>query len=139
MKKVFLISILTLIVSVMSSCATIMRDSNQSIPIKSNIDKVDIRIINQRGETVFEGQTPTVLSLNSSEKNGYFNPEKYTVIASKNGFKTQQVVIDWHISGWYIVGNLFFGGLIGYLLIDPLTGDMYYLDSEVNLNMSSLS
>ncbi len=123
----------------MSSCATIMRDSNQSIPIKSNIDKVDIRIINQRGETVFEGQTPTVLSLNSSEKNGYFNPEKYTVIASKNGFKTQQVVIDWHISGWYIVGNLFFGGLIGYLLIDPLTGDMYYLDSEVNLNMSSLS
>lgn len=136
MKKVFVTLILTLIAGLTASCATIMRDNAQPIPIKANVDKVDIRIINQQGETVFEGQTPTVLTLNAAEKIGYFNPEKYTVIASKNGFKTQQTIIDWHISGWYLVGNLFFGGMIGYLLIDPISGDMYYLDKEVNLNMS---
>ena len=136
MKKVFATLILTLIAGLTASCATIMHDNAQPIPIKANVDKVDIRIINQQGETVFEWQTPTVLTLNAAEKNGYFNPEKYTVIASKNGFKTQQTIIDWHISGWYLVGNFFFGGMIGYLLIDPISGDMYYLDKEVNLNMS---
>lgn len=66
----------------------------------------------------------------------YFNPEKYTVVASKDGFKTQTTIIDWHVSGWYWAGNFVIGGLIGYLIIDPITGDMYYLDEEVNLNMS---
>lgn len=136
MKKVFLTLIIILFAGFTVSCATIMRDNSQPVPIKANVDKVDIRIINKKGETVFEGQTPTVLTLNAAEKYGYFNPEKYTVIASKNGFKTQHTIIDWHISGWYIVGNLIFGGLVGYLLIDPISGDMYYLDKEVNLNMS---
>lgn len=67
---------------------------------------------------------------------GYFNPEKYTIVASKDGFQTQTSVIDWHVSGWYWAGNFVIGGLIGYLIIDPITGDMYYLDEEVNLNMS---
>ena len=67
---------------------------------------------------------------------GYFNPEKYTVIASKDGFKTQTTIIDWHVSGWYWAENFLIGGLIGYLIVDPLTGDMYYLDDNVNLNMS---
>ncbi|MBR4931510.1 MAG: hypothetical protein IKZ02_00620 [Alphaproteobacteria bacterium] len=136
MKKVFLTLIFALIVGLTSSCATIVRESTQNVPIKSNIDKVDIRIINKSGKIVFEGQTPTVLTLNAAEKSGYFNPAKYTVIASKNGFKTQQTIIDWHVSGWYLIGNLVFGGIIGYLLVDPISGDMYYLDKEVNLNMS---
>ena len=29
--------------------------------------------------------------------------------------------------GWYLVGNFFMGGLIGYLIIDPLTGAMWNL------------
>ena len=123
---------------VLSSCATVMRDNNQTIPIKSSAGKVDIKITNKAGELIFEGQTPTVLSLKTAAKGGYFNPEKYTITASKDGFQTQTSVVDWHVSGWYWAGNFFIGGLIGYLIIDPLTGDMYYLDEEVNLNMSSV-
>lgn len=112
-----------------------MRENSQSIPIKANVDKVDIKLVDKNGQTVFEGQTPTTVNLKTS-LSGYFNPQKYTVIASKDGYKTQTSVIDWHVSGWYYVGNLALGGIIGYLVIDPITGDMYYLDEEVNLNMT---
>ena len=120
----------------LSSCATIMRDNNQSIPINASTEKVNIKIMNKAGMTVFEGQTPTVVNLKTSA-GGYFDPEKYTVVASKDGFGTQTQIIDWEVSGWYILGNLAFGGLIGYLIVDPLTGDMYYLDEKpVHFNMT---
>jgi len=137
MKKIFLIITVGVFVTLLSACATVMRDSNQFVPIKSNVEKVDIKIIDKAGYTVFEGQTPTILSLDAASKSGYFNPEKYTVIASKDGFQTQTTIIDWHVSGWYW-GNVIIGGLIGFLIIDPLTGDMFYLDKEVNLNMSPI-
>ena len=97
---------------------------------------IDIKVINKNGEVVFKGQTPTIINLKTSTS-GYFNPEKYTVIASKDGYKTEQKIVDWHVSGWYYAGNLLIGGLIGYLIVDPLTGDMYYLDENVYINMST--
>jgi len=37
------------------------------------------------------------------------------------------------LNGWYI-GNLLFGGLIGLLIVDPLTGAMWTLDpKDINL------
>ena len=33
------------------------------------------------------------------------------------------------INGWY-VGNIVFGGFIGWLIVDPLTGAMWTLDTE---------
>ena len=52
--------------------------------------------------------------------------------------------IPYDVSGWYAGGNLFFGGLIGYLIVDPMTGAMWTLkDLHVNLEsglpVSSLS
>ncbi len=134
MKKIFL----TIFGLFLSSCATVMRDNHQAIPINANIDKVNIKITNKSGITIFEGQTPTTITLKTSES-GYFNPEKYIITASKDGYQTQTTVLDWHVSGWYYVGNLVIGGLIGYLIIDPITGDMYYLDEYVQLNMSKLN
>lgn len=138
MKKLCLFLTVGIWVSFLCSCATIMRDNSQSIPINANVEKVDVKITNKAGEVVFEGQTPTTITLKTAVKSGYFNPERYTVTASKDGFQTQTTVIDWHISGWYWAGNLGFGGFIGYLIIDPISGDMYYLDEEVKLNMSSV-
>ena len=138
MKKLSLFLTITAFVGLLSACATIMRDNTQTIPIKSNVEKVDIKITNKTGEIIFEGQTPTTLTLRTAGKSGYFNPEKYTVVASKDGYKTQTTVIEWHVSGGYYIGNLALGGIIGYLIVDPISGDMYYLDEEVNLNMSPI-
>lgn len=135
MKKIFLIISCGIISIFLASCATIMRDNYQAISINANTEKVNIKITDKTGSTVFEGQTPTTITLKTS-KSGYFNPQKYTITASKDGYKTQTTVIDWHVSGWYYVGNLVFGGLLGYLIIDPISGDMYYLDDQVQLNMA---
>ena len=131
MKKLFFIF---MGLTILSACATVMRENSQIIPIKANVEKVNIKIMDKSGQTIFEGQTPTTINLKTAT-GGYFDPQKYTVIASKDGYKTQNQIIDWHVSGWYYAGNLVIGGLIGYLIIDPLTGDMYYLDVEVNINL----
>ena len=33
-------------------------------------------------------------------------------------------------NGWYLFGNLMFGGLIGYFAVDPFSGNMYSLSPE---------
>lgn len=131
MRKLFLI----LIIGILSGCSTIMRDNTQTVPIKSNVDKVNVKLINRRGQTVIESQTPLSASLKTSQE-GYFNPEKYTIEATKEGYKPLKIVMDWHVSKWYSIGNLGFGSIIGYLIVDPITGDMYYLDEEINLNLT---
>ncbi len=105
MKKIFLMLTAGIFAGMLSSCATIIRDNSQVIPINASAEKVDIKITNKRGITIFEGQTPTVVNLKTSA-GGYFDPEQYTVVASKDGFATQTQVIDWNITGWYIFGNL---------------------------------
>ena len=138
MKKLLILLTISLFTGFLCSCATIMRDTSQTIPITSNVEKIDIKIKNKAGLIVFQGQTPTTINLKSAVSSGYFNPEQYTITASKDGFNTETTIIDWHVSKWYILGNIIFGGLIGYLIVDPITGDMYYLDESVYLNMTPI-
>ncbi len=134
MKKLFLFLLFGISIGALGACSTIVKGSNQPIPFKSNVPGVSIKLLDKNGATVFEGKTPTTITLKTSN-GGYFDPAQYTVIASKDGYKTQETVVNWHVSGWYIVGNFVFGGAIGWLVVDPLTGAMYYLDEEVNLDM----
>lgn len=39
------------------------------------------------------------------------------------------------MDGWYM-GNLLFGGFIGFLIVDPATGAMWKLDDNVYGNLS---
>ena len=137
MKKLFLFLIIGVFTATLCSCATIMKDDTQTIPIKANVDKVNLKIMNKVGETVFEGQTPTMITLKTAA-GGYFNPEKIYRHRLQKGYQTKESLIDWHVSGWYFAGNLVIGGILGYLIIDPLTGNMYYLDEAVNLNMTPI-
>lgn len=137
MKKLRMVLTVGLLSIVLSACATIMRDNSQTIPITSSTDNVDIRIADKSGKVIFVGQTPASVNLKTAA-GGYFDPQEYTITASKDGFKNQTTIIDWHVSAWYWAGNLILGGLIGYLIIDPITGDMYYLDEDVHLNMTPI-
>ena len=43
-------------------------------------------------------------------------------------------------NGWYIAGNFVFGGLIGWFIVDPLTGKMYNLSpKEINATLGQKS
>ena len=48
---------------------------------------------------------------------------------SAPGHEKKTVAIKSRMSGWYM-GNLFFGGLVGLLIVDPLTGGMWALPQE---------
>ena len=53
MKKLFLFLTVGIFAGFLSSCATVMRDNNQAVPIKANVEKVDIKITNKAGELIF--------------------------------------------------------------------------------------
>ena len=133
MKKIYMIISLLML----SSCASIIRDNTQIVPIQSNVEDVNIEVINSLGAVVYKGKTPTTVYLKPA-KTGYFSPEKYIIKASKEGYVTQFTPIDYHISNWYWLGNLGFGFLVGWFIVDPMTGKMYYLDEVATVNMTPL-
>jgi hypothetical protein len=117
------------VVLAMTGCATIVGDANQTIPIASTPAGATIVIKDEAGEEVFKGTTPTEVTL--KKHNGhYFGGKSFTVAIAKDGFQKQEIRIESHVNGWYIGGNLVFGGLIGYLAVDPFNGGMYTLSPE---------
>jgi hypothetical protein len=113
----------------LSSCASIVSKTNWPVSIDSNPEGVHVSITNRRGVEVFTGKTPVVTKLKSGS--GYFSKESYTVVMTYKGIEKRTINLECSINGWYF-GNLFLGGLIGMLIVDPATGAMYRLDrSEV--------
>jgi hypothetical protein len=62
-------------------------------------------------------------------KYGYFKGQNYRLEFELPGHAPAEVHLDSSVSGWYF-GNLAFGGLIGMLIVDPLTGAMFNLSPE---------
>ena len=85
---------------------------------------------------VRSGVTPTVVTLRSSSS--YMKREEYTVVFNRNDGSEVKIPITFHVDGWYIAGNFVIGGLIGWLLIDPITGAMYTIDQKmIHANLSA--
>jgi len=40
------------------------------------------------------------------------------------------VKVETSPNGWYIAGNIVFGGIIGWFIVDPFSGAMYNLSPE---------
>lgn len=131
--KVALISLLLAV----SGCATILGDPNQLMPISSTPSDASILITDEKGTEIFKGTTPTTVTLQKS--NGtYWGKKSYSVRISKDGFDSQTIPVTASANGWYIGGNLIFGGLIGWFIVDPMNGDMYTLSPEtINASLST--
>ncbi|MFC7420484.1 hypothetical protein ACFQNF_11445 [Iodobacter arcticus] len=133
MKRVLAASIATLL---MSGCSTIIEGKTQHLSFNSVPDSAAITISNRAGEKVHVGTTPASVTLKRGA--GYFKPEIYTVRIEKEGFKPKDLTITGSVNGWY-VGNILFGGLIGFLIVDPITGAMYSLAPDaINTSLEAL-
>ncbi|WP_029718316.1 hypothetical protein [Rubrivivax benzoatilyticus] len=126
LKKTMAIAVLA---AALTGCATIMGSPTQTLPIGSTPSDADIMITDESGVQVFAGKTPTSVTLNKSTGR-YWGGKKFTVTISKPGYKTQVIPVAAGANGWYIAGNLIFGGLIGWFVVDPLSGNMYTLSPE---------
>ncbi|WP_062375378.1 hypothetical protein [Halomonas sp. KX33721] len=121
-------------VSLMTGCATIVGEKEQSITINSSPSNANVLITDERSMEVHSGNTPTTVQLRKSD-GSYFGGKTYTVEISKDGYESRTMMINASPNGWYIGGNIIFGGLIGWLIVDPFTGAMYNLTPDT-LNAS---
>ncbi|MDE1465249.1 hypothetical protein [Spartinivicinus poritis] len=87
------------------------------------------------GETVHTRKIPETVELASG--NGYFSSSSYTIAFAKKGYQQQSIMIT-STDGWYF-GNLFLGGLIGMLIVDPLTGAMFKLQDTAQVDLIATS
>ncbi|MDE8035779.1 hypothetical protein OQ257_11515 [Actinobacillus equuli subsp. equuli] len=121
---------------IISGCATIMGDKTQTLPISSNPDGATYTITDEKGNVVQKGVTPSMITLEKSD-GSYFGKKTYTLSFTKKGYKSVTYPLKTSPNGWYIGGNLVFGGLVGWLLVDPLNGGMYNINPDkVNVTLS---
>ncbi len=122
------------LIILLTDCATIVSKSNYPINIRSTPTGANFSIIDKHGLQIFNGVTPAVVSLKAGA--GYFSKAEYLIQFTMNGYDTQKYPITFHFNGWYI-GNIVFGGLIGLLIVDPLTGAMWKIDNMyINTTLS---
>jgi len=118
-----------ILVIMFMGCATIVGDKTQLMPINSSPDGATVLITDEKGIQVFRGQTPTSVTLQKSD-GSYWGKKNYSVVISKEGYDAQTISLTASPNGWYIAGNIIFGGLIGWFIVDPFNGAMYTLSPE---------
>ena len=111
------------------ACATIMKGSDQKVAFQSTPTGAKVSIFDSSGMLVGDGTTPITIPLKKGA--AYFQAAKYRVVFEAPGRQKKEIWLTGSLEGgWYIVGNLVIGGLIGWLIVDPLTGAMWNLSPE---------
>ena len=105
----------------LSGCATIVGDETQLVQVNSNPSGASFKVKDE--------------SLAKSD-GSYFGKKSYQITMEKDGYEPVTLPIKANANGWYIGGNLVFGGLIGWLAVDPFNGGMYTLKpKEANASL----
>ena len=119
-----------------SGCASIMSGSRKNVSINSNPPGAHVSVADKHGAEVASLTTPCVASLKRGS--GFFTGASYVAKIDKPGYQPQQVKIDAAVNPW-MLGNLAFGGVVGLLIVDPITGGMYTLTpSEIDAQLQPL-
>jgi hypothetical protein len=112
----------------LTGCASIVSKPDQNIAFNSNPEGAAVEIRDRNNRVIERNETPFTTTLAKSD--GYFQGQTYTATFHKEGYSSKEVKITSAPSGWFLVGNLLFGGFIGWLIVDPLTGSMWVLSPE---------
>lgn len=110
-----------------SGCASIVHGGNRAIAIATIPAGAKATVAKLGGEVVTVQTTPCVVSLDP--RRGYFKGQSYTLKLELTGYQTAQLELRTSLSGWYF-GNIVFGGLIGMVVVDPLTGSMWNIEPD---------
>lgn len=108
-----------------TGCASIVHGGSRSMTINSQPSGAKVTIAKaDSGQLVHSGTTPLTVMLDP--KRGYFKGQTYKVRFELPGYNAAEVAVEPKLTGWYW-GNIIFGGLIGMIVVDPLTGSMWNL------------
>jgi hypothetical protein len=106
------------------SCASIVDGGRRKVHIDSNPTGAQVTIYNRHGEKESVNTTPFLARLD--RHSGYFRGEEYRLVFELAGYQNLEATVKSTLNPWYI-GNLVFGGLIGLVIVDPVTGAMWTL------------
>lgn len=118
----------------LSSCASIVSSASRDVSIQSNPSGLSFAVANRAGEVVHTGTTPQVVNLTA--RGGFFVPQRYTIEVKRAGKVVGKQEVTAGLNGWY-VGNILFGGLVGLIIVDPLTGAMYRMPATIKVDANS--
>ncbi|WP_416395219.1 hypothetical protein [Allohahella sp. A8] len=116
----------------LSACASIVSDADYPVTISSYPAEATYTVVNKKGATIHQGVTPSIVTLPSGA--GYFSGERYHVTVTKEGYEATSLVMDTDLDGWYF-GNLVLGGILGALIVDPITGAMWRLPDSLDTTL----
>ena len=118
-----------------TGCASIVDGGDKSVQINSNPEGAKVTVFDKTGREVESQTTPTRMSL--SRAHGFLSGEDYKLVFELPGYYPYETHVKSTIDGWYF-GNILFGGLLGLVIVDPATGDMFTLaPRDINCNLVS--
>jgi len=113
----------------LTSCASVVRGSKENFTFLSNPEGAKLEIFDQNNMLVANVTTPAQIALKKGA--GFFKGQTYSVKVTKEGYKPSSFRIDNNVNiGAYVIGNIFLGGVLGILVIDPITGAMWNLEAN---------
>jgi hypothetical protein len=113
--------------AVLTGCATIVHGGPRPVSVTSAPPGAKVSIYDRNNTLVETNTTPFVAQL--PIKYSYFKGQKYRLLFELPAHEPAEVRLEPSLSGWYF-GNIVFGGLVGMLIVDPITGAMYNLSPE---------
>jgi hypothetical protein len=124
------LALMLLLSLLLTGCASVMSTNISQVSIQSDPPGAEFIISNKKGTDVSRGITPQTVYLRADA--GYMRGEDYSIKFQKPGYADELSTHSSQLNGWYF-GNLLFGGAIGMLVIDPLTGSMWKLPQKANV------
>jgi hypothetical protein len=124
MKKILLTSLAAVALVLGSGCASIIDGGSKTVQINSNPSGAKFTIYDKVGKAVDTQITPAIVNL--EREHGYLSLEDYKLVFEAPGYYPGEAHVTSTLDGWYL-GNILFGGLLGIIIVDPATGDMWTL------------
>ncbi len=132
--NIILFSCIVLIFSC-TGCASLVSEHEYTVSIMSDPPDATVIVRSRTGTELLQTKTPGTVKLAS--KSGYLIPARYSFEFRKNGYNPCFENLVGELNIWYLGNALLPGGIIGILLVDPLTGAMWKLDRNVFGNLTA--
>jgi hypothetical protein len=114
-KATIALLLITSTVTSLTSCATIMHGTRQTVGIASNPTNATVFV-----DQSYMGNTPIFVEMTRKDN--------HIVRIELAGYQPYEAVFSRQLSGW-VFGNIVFGGVIG-LAVDAISGGLYRLTPE---------
>lgn len=125
--RIYLQAALAGLLLVCTGCASIVTSGDRTIPVNSAPSGANVTVYDMNKKVVASAVTPAQIKLKKGA--GYFKGAQYRVLVEKDGYQPCEYQIKPDINGWYW-GNFGFGGMLGLVVVDPLTGAMWVLKPD---------